>query len=191
MIWLTGLVVTGVVAIAGLKLHYSDGSGDDEIAPVHSPRAPGHVPGTHLPDRSLRPDEISAVRDRITDIAEAWNLRPRGLAPPSPHSPRITPHLRPMLRPAFDPARPPPSRVESGIESFVQWLEQQGCVAAVRIPRATAEGVTAYGMTASYPAQVPVEVDLRTASTDEGEEIETYSLYLPLDSTPHVVQTRP
>ena len=46
-------------------------------------------------------------------------------------------------------------------------------------------------MTASYPAQVPVEVDLRITPTDDRGEIETYSLYLPLDSAPHVVRTRP
>ena len=73
----------------------------------------------------------------------------------------------------------------------MQWLEQQGCVAAVRIPRTTAEGATAYGMTASYPAQVPVEVDLRITPTDDRGEIETYSLYLPFDFAPHVVRTRP
>ena len=36
-----------------------------------------------------------------------------------------------------------------------------------------------------------LEVDLRTAPTDDREEIETFSLYLPLNSAPHVVQTLP
>ena len=36
-----------------------------------------------------------------------------------------------------------------------------------------------------------VEVDLRITRTDDRGEIETYSLYLPLDSAPHVVRTRP
>ena len=84
MIWLIDLVVTGVVAIGGLKHHYSDEPGDDEIAPGHSARTPGPVAGIQLPDRSLRPDEISAVRHRIYDTAEAWNFQPRGLVlPPS------------------------------------------------------------------------------------------------------------
>ncbi len=188
MIWLIGLVVTGVVSIGGLKHHYSDEPGDDEIAPGHSARTPGPVAGIQLPVRSLRPDEISTVRDRIYDIAEAWNFQPRGVVlPPSPLP--IAPHFRPL--PDLPSARPPSSRAESGIESFVQWLEQQGCVAAVRIPRANVEGAIAYGMTASYPAQVPVEVDLRITPTDDRGGIETYCLYLPLDSAPHVVRTRP
>jgi hypothetical protein len=193
MIWLIGLVVTFVAVIGGLKLHHSDGPRGDEIAPAPATIAFGHAPAPvaeiHLPDRPLRPGELPAMRDRITRIAATWFLRPRHLAPPpSPYLPRITPHLRPLPRPDLLSARHGP--IEAGIESFVKWLEQQGCVAAVRIPRDTAEGAIAYGMTASYPAQVPVEVDLRTTPTYGATEVETYRLYLPLDSAPHMVQTR-
>ena len=138
MIWLIGLVMTGVVAIGGLKHHYSDEPGDDEIAPGHSARTPGPVAGIQLPDRSLRPDEISTVRDRIYDIAEAWNFQPRGVVLP-PSAPPIAPHFRPL--PDLPSARPPSSWAESGIESFVQWDTVWGdCGAACGMPYPIGDG---------------------------------------------------
>ena len=186
MVWLFGAVVAASVSLyVGLRSRDTNAA---EGAPAFWSSAPqGHPAPSiaeppELPDGPLSEEDVSRVSERILSVADTW--MDRQLSPAAPTDPVPGFAIRPL-------AIVQPTETTKGIESFVQCLNAQGCIAEVRIMRATAEGVTAYGMATSYPAQVPVEVDLFVVVADSAETIRTVSLNLPLDSTPHVVPARP
>ena len=180
--WFLGVLVAVSSIYLGMELRDSDAEGAPPTLSSNGPQGPPDRAETpELPDGPLAEGDVSAVSDRILSVADTWMDR----QPPAAALDRLSPELSAPLTVI------PPTETTRGIESFVDWLEDQGCVADVRIMRATAEGVTAYGMATSYPAQVPVEVDLFVVVADSAETIRTVSLNLPLDSTPHVVPARP
>jgi len=78
------------------------------------------------------------------------------------------------------------------VESYLTWLKQQDCVVDARPAlEGHAEGVTAYGIRTTYPAQLPIRVDFRVVGEDGREEIQTSTITLVLEREPSLQLLRP
>ena len=72
MVWLIGIVVTGLVVVGGLGLHHVDEQierSPSEQSVEHSPSEPDSLPG--LPNRPLDLGEIHDVKETIKSVAES------------------------------------------------------------------------------------------------------------------------
>ena len=124
-----------------------------------------------LPDSPLAGDQVAEVRGKINAAAEVASLME---APPSPGKPGIPPFEKHGL-----PVGP------GGL--FLEWLNSQGCVAGARVPMATAEGETAYGMLTSNPGQVQVDYELRVLDAGGGIRLVPCVAYLKIHRAPELL----
>ena len=98
-----------------------------------------------LPDSPLAEDQVAEVRGRINAAAGIASLMGMHPSPGKPGTPPFEKHVL-----TAGPGR-----------RFLEWLNSQGCVAGARVPMASAEGQTAYGMLTSNPGQVRVDYELK------------------------------
>ena len=125
-----------------------------------------------LPDSPLAEDQVAEVRGKVNVAA---GIASRMETPPSPGKPGIPPfemHVLPV-----GPGR-----------RFLEWLKSQGCVAGARVPVASAEGQTAYGMLTSNPGQVRVDYELKVLDAGGGIRLVPCVAYLGIHDPPERLQ---
>ena len=88
-----------------------------------------------LPDSALAEDQVAGVHGKINAAAEIASLMA------TPRGPRKTGIL------------PMEDLTGGRVHPFLEWLNSQGCVAGARVPMASAEGRTAYGLLNLQPGE--------------------------------------
>ena len=124
-----------------------------------------------LPDSPLSEDQVAEVRGKINAAAETAS---RMETPRGPGKPGILPFEKYDL-----PAGPG--------QRFLEWLNSQGCVAGARVPMASAEGRTAYGMLTSNPGKVPVNYNLRVRDAAGEIRLQPCVAYIKIDRAPELL----
>lgn len=143
----------------------STGHAADPGAPATTPaldRLPRILP---LPSDGVLATASDAIRralDATADPETRRRLREEGAARQAQRAPAPTLRLPhgPKEPFAVHPSPEAPPGGLAHLEALLAWLRDQEGVAGVRVPGGMGEGVRAYGLLTSYPAQVPVHVDL-------------------------------
>ena len=123
-----------------------------------------------LPDSPLAEDQVGEVRGKVNAAAGIASLMEM---PPSPRKPDL-PFEKHVL--TVGPGR-----------RFLEWLNSQGCVAGARLPVASAEGETAYGMLTSNPGQVRVDYELKVLDAGGGIRLVPCVAYLEIRGAPELL----
>lgn len=123
-----------------------------------------------LPDSPLAEDRVAEVRGKVNAAAGIASLMETR---PSPGKPGLPFEMNDL---PVAPGR-----------RFLEWLNSQGCVAGARVPMATAEGETAYGMLTSNPGQVQVDYELRVLDAGGGIRLVPCVAYLKIHGAPELL----
>ena len=123
-----------------------------------------------LPDSPLAEDQVAEVRGRINAAAGIASLM---VTPPGPGKPGLPFEMNDL--PAGAGRR------------FLEWLNSQGCVAGARVPTASAEGETVYGMLTSDPGQVRVDYELKVLDAGGGVRLVPCAAYLKIHRRPELL----
>jgi hypothetical protein len=122
-----------------------------------------------LPDSALAEDQVAGVHGKINAAAEIASRME------TPRGPRKTGIL------------PMEDLTGGRVHPFLEWLNSQGCVAGARVPMASAEGRTAYGMLTSNPGKVPVNYNLRVRDAAGEIRLHPGIAYLEIDIPPKLL----
>ena len=122
-----------------------------------------------LPDSALAEDQVAGVHGKINAAAEIASLMA------TPRGPRKTGIL------------PMEDLTGGRVHPFLEWLNSQGCVAGARVPMASAEGRTAYGLLTSNPGKVPVNYNLRVRDAAGETRLHPGIAYLEIDIPPNLL----
>lgn len=174
-----GAAALGVAGLIFGALWYADAR--ELPSRSRSTRLPHTREAPELPQRPLTDGDWPQVEETLTH-----QLRAMGLGPPVRHGGREPIPLIPSpLNREGVPRHMVQGRLTDRVEGFLAWLRQQECVLEAQPAMSgQAEGVTAYGMRATYPAQLPLRVDFRVEGEGNGEEVQTCIVTLLLTDKP-------